>query len=102
MEFEQISSLLARIRQRPPAEQEAFKWLILMALADGNWLQPEGTEEYDGRKLYLFREPASGQLLAAFRPDIDPEQEEGLRQGMQAILADIGPPPEGGSDGAGK
>ncbi len=101
-EVRNFASLFARIRQRPPAEQEAFKWLMLAALADSNWLQPRGTKEWKGRKLYLFQEPISGQWLAAFRPDISPQQEADLRQGIQAILKDIDLSPEREEDEAQK
>ena len=101
-EARKLTSLFARIRQRPPAEQEAFKWLMLMALADSNRLHLKRTKEWEGRELYLFQEPVSGQWLAAFRPDINPRQEADLRQGIQTILKDIGPSPEREEDTAEK
>ena len=81
-----IAQMLKRIREQPPEAQEAFKWSMLMGLADAGWLEFIGVQHREGKEVYQFQEPSSGERLAAIRPDISPELEGELRENLLRIL----------------
>ena len=83
-----LARILQEIRAQPPEVQESFKWMMFTGLADRGWLEFCGVRESEVGKVYLFREPMSGEMLAALRPEISPETEEELRGQMQNILGE--------------
>ncbi len=84
-----LARILQEIRAQPPEVQESFKWMMFTALADRGWLEFCGVRESEMGQIYLFREPSSSQMLAALRPDINPEMEEELRRQMKDILGSV-------------
>jgi hypothetical protein len=83
-----LRSFASLLDTQPPEVQEAFQFLLAIAMHEAGKFELVNVTEVDGRWHYTFS--GAGEVFSVVRPEMSKEDERRVREEVWAILAEEG------------